>query len=102
MTYAPPRRRRAAAPPRRRRRVGGQYNMRLIDGALSDAMSGFEHNAVTPLGLATPMPIIVHSAIAKLPGGHFWLGGGEVDLKLRFDTAVFLEHFKPVVADVCG
>ena len=76
--------------------------MRLIDGALSDAMSGFEHNAVTPLGLATPMPIIVHSAIAKLPGGHFWLGGGEVDLKLRFDTAVFLEHFKPVVADVCG
>lgn len=65
-------------------------------------MSGFEHNAVTPLGLRTPnMPVLIHSAITRLPGGHFWLGGGEVDLKLRFDTSSFLEHFKPVVADIC-
>lgn len=76
--------------------------MRLIDGALSDELSGFGHNAVSPLGLRTAgMPVLIHSEITRLEGGFFWLGGGEVDLKLRFDTEGFLRHFRPIVADVC-
>jgi prolyl-tRNA editing enzyme YbaK/EbsC (Cys-tRNA(Pro) deacylase) len=75
--------------------------MRLVDGSLSDHLSGFEHNAVTPLGMRTPMPMLIHTQITQLPDRHFWLGGGEVDLKLRIGTDAFLAHFKPAVADIC-
>jgi prolyl-tRNA editing enzyme YbaK/EbsC (Cys-tRNA(Pro) deacylase) len=78
-----------------------KYNLRLVEGTVSDALSGFEHNAVSPLGLRTPMPILIHAEILQLPRQHFWLGGGEVDVKLRFDTAAFVDHFKPLSAHIC-
>mmetsp|Transcript_4310 Transcript_4310/g.10748 ORF Transcript_4310/g.10748 Transcript_4310/m.10748 type:complete len:104 (+) Transcript_4310:60-371(+) len=79
-----------------------QYNMRLVDGDLSDQMSGFEHNAVTPLGCKTSFPVILQSDIARLPIGQFWLGGGEVDLKLRFPVDEFKRAFHPHIGDVAG
>ena len=32
---------------------------------------------------------------AKLPEAQVWMGGGEVDLKLRFDVAELVEKFAP-------
>ena len=70
-----------------------QYNMRMVDGDVSAALSGFEHNAVTPLGMATPLPVVLSARIAKVPDGQLWLGGGEPDLKLRVDGDEFIKVF---------
>lgn len=67
--------------------------MRLVEGGVSDKLSGFQHNAVTPIGMATPLPVIIDKPITELPQSEFWLGGGEVDLKLRLPVAVALEGF---------
>jgi prolyl-tRNA editing enzyme YbaK/EbsC (Cys-tRNA(Pro) deacylase) len=41
-------------------RIGKQYfNMRLCPEDVSDGLSGYEHNAVSPIGIKTPLPIIL-------------------------------------------
>lgn len=62
--------------------VGRQFfNPRLVPEEVSDQLSGFAHNAVSPVGLATPIPIIMSDRVAALQPRVFWLGGGEPDLK---------------------
>ncbi len=66
----------------RTRPVGKQFfNPRLAPEDISDELSGFAHNGVSPVGLATRLPIIMSDRIAALQPGVFWLGGGEPDLK---------------------
>ena len=72
-----------------------QYSMRMVAQDVSDQLSGFEHNAVTPIGMATPVPVILSDKLRSLPDGQLWLGGGEVDLKLRVDVAQFCEKLMP-------
>ena len=75
-----------------------QYNMRLLEGAACQVMTGFGHNAVTPLKLDLPM--ILSDGIAGLPSGQFWLGGGHVDLKLRLQVEEAVRVMQMTVADV--
>ena len=72
-----------------------QYSLRMVSQETSDALSGFEHNAVTPLGMVTEVPVLLSHHIMKLPEAQVWMGGGEVDLKLRFDVAELVEKFAP-------
>jgi hypothetical protein len=56
------------------RQIGKQYfNMRLAPGDVSDTLSGFVHNAVTPIGMATPLPIILSHRIPALQPDFFFL-----------------------------
>lgn len=48
---------------------------------VSDQLTGFRHNAVSPIGLATKLPVIMSDRVAALQPPVFWLGGGEADLK---------------------
>jgi prolyl-tRNA editing enzyme YbaK/EbsC (Cys-tRNA(Pro) deacylase) len=75
-----------------------KFNMRLCPEDDSFRLSGFAHNGVTPLGMATHVPIIVSAPLAELPLGELWLGAGEVDLKVGFNLDQFVSHFKPTVA----
>lgn len=76
-------------------------NLRLADPAVSAALTGYAHNAVTPVGLATPgVPVVLSAAIAELDPPLFWMGGGDVDLKLGVDTAQFVAAYAPFVLDV--
>ena len=43
--------------------------------------------AVTPIGMAVPVPLLLSHKIRALPEGKVWLGGGEVDLKMRVEVA---------------
>lgn len=54
---------------------------------VSDQLSGYTHNAVTPIGMTTPVPLLLSHKLKNLPDGQMWLGGGEVDLKMRVDVA---------------
>ncbi|KAL3693182.1 hypothetical protein R1sor_006833 [Riccia sorocarpa] len=76
-----------------------KINMRLAPEAESNALTGFEHNAVTPFGMLTNIPVILSDAIVRLQPEFFWLGGGEVDLKLGIRTQDFIRILDPFIAD---
>eukprot|EP00850_Spirogloea_muscicola_P005416 SM000024S07878 [mRNA] locus=s24:1025102:1026357:- [translate_table: standard] len=83
---------------------GGQvpkkrYNMRLAPEDESAELTAFEHNAVTPIGMRTRIPVILSEAIIKLEPPFFWMGGGEVDLKLGMQTEDFISSVQPLIAD---
>ncbi|KAL5213533.1 hypothetical protein ABZP36_024380 [Zizania latifolia] len=74
-----------------------RFNMRLAPEEESLKLTGFVHNAVTCIGMETNIPVIIDEAITKLDEDFFWLGGGEVDLKLGVRTSQFINAFNPFV-----
>eukprot|EP00928_Gymnodinium_smaydae_P073656 TRINITY_DN56819_c0_g1_i2.p1 TRINITY_DN56819_c0_g1~~TRINITY_DN56819_c0_g1_i2.p1 ORF type:complete len:275 (+),score=41.77 TRINITY_DN56819_c0_g1_i2:37-825(+) len=75
-----------------------QYNFRLIDAEECQRLTGFGHNAVTPLGL--DFPVVMSDRIESLPGGCFWLGGGHKDLKLNLSVSDVKNVLGATVADI--
>ncbi|CAI7834701.1 unnamed protein product [Closterium sp. NIES-53] len=76
-----------------------RINMRLAPEEDSMALTGFEHNAVAPIGTRTPIPVIISDRILALRPRYFWMGGGEVDLKLAMAADDFLSLLNPYVVD---
>lgn len=72
-----------------------KINMRMVQDEVTAQLTGYGHNAVTPICSATRMPIVMSDKIAALDG-HFFLGAGETDLKVAMPAAAFLEGFKDV------
>lgn len=64
-----------------------------------NGVTGYEPNAVTPLGIRTRMPVVVAKQVAQLEPGEFWLGGGAVSLKWRVEWEEFRKVFSPIVLD---
>ncbi|XP_075517953.1 uncharacterized protein LOC142552176 isoform X2 [Primulina tabacum] len=76
-----------------------KINMRLAPEAASAKLTGYEHNGVTCIGMKTDIPVILDEAIVKLKPDFFWLGGGEIDLKLGIRTSQFIDFVKPFVVN---
>ncbi|KAG9452362.1 hypothetical protein H6P81_005266 [Aristolochia fimbriata] len=76
-----------------------RFNMRLAPEEESAKLTGYEHNGVTCIGMNTDIPVILDEAITKLDPDFFWLGGGEVDLKLGIHTSEFINFTKPFVVN---
>ncbi|ESQ55792.1 hypothetical protein EUTSA_v10026162mg [Eutrema salsugineum] len=74
-----------------------RFNLRLAPEETSNKLTGFERNAVTCVGMKTNIPVILDEAITKLRPNFFWLGGGEIDLKLGVRTSEFLDFVKPFI-----
>ena len=49
--------------------------------------------------MATRLPIIMSHCIEQLRPDFFWLGAGEVDLKVGMSAAQFIAAYKPIVVD---
>ncbi|KAK8538101.1 hypothetical protein V6N12_044239 [Hibiscus sabdariffa] len=79
-----------------------KFNLRLAPEETSIKLTGYEHNAVTCIGMQTDIPVILDEAIVKLNPGFFWLGGGEVDLKLGIRTSEFISFVKPFIVSCSG
>eukprot|EP01084_Bolivina_argentea_P078128 141750_1 len=76
-----------------------KFKFRLADSEANAIETGFKHNAVTPIGLKNKkIPIILSDRLLEL--GHFWMGGGEYDVKLAVDTKQFIKIYEPYVADI--
>jgi prolyl-tRNA editing enzyme YbaK/EbsC (Cys-tRNA(Pro) deacylase) len=73
--------------------------MRLCPEDVSDALSGYQHNAVSPIGIATPLPVVLSHRIKDLVPDWFWIGAGEVDLKVGMRVSEFIAHYQPLVLD---
>ncbi|KAF5729861.1 hypothetical protein HS088_TW20G00226 [Tripterygium wilfordii] len=79
-----------------------KFNMRLAPEETSVKLTGYGHNAVTCIGMQTDIPVILDEAIVKLTPDFFWLGGGEVDLKLGVRTSEFINFVKPFIFSCSG
>ena len=78
------------------------FKMKLVDETLSGVLTGFERNAVSPVGSKTQLPIVVSDKISQLTPDFFWLGAGETDLKLGMSFAAFKAAYKPKIIDCTG
>lgn len=74
------------------------FNMRLCPADLSLELTGFEHNAVTPLGSRQKLTVLIHRDVLKVP--YIWLGGGEVSLKWKVGVRDLVNTYDPLVGDV--
>jgi prolyl-tRNA editing enzyme YbaK/EbsC (Cys-tRNA(Pro) deacylase) len=74
-------------------------NMRLCPEDVSAALTGCGHNAVSPVGLPQPLPLLLSDRVAALSPDEFWLGAGEVDLKLGLSATEFVRAYAPTVLD---
>ncbi|KAF6145707.1 hypothetical protein GIB67_010668 [Kingdonia uniflora] len=74
-----------------------KFNLRLAPEEESAKLTGYEHNGVTCIGMKKVIPVILDEAIAKLNPDFFWLGGGEIDLKLGIRTSQFINFIKPFI-----
>ncbi|KAL6550180.1 hypothetical protein OROMI_020668 [Orobanche minor] len=79
-----------------------RFNMRLAPEETSVKLTGFEHNGVTCIGMKTDIPVILDEPIVKLNLDFFWLGGGEVDLKMGIRTPEFIDYVKPFIINCSG
>lgn len=83
---------------------GKAFNMRLACEGDAIGLTGYQHNAVTPVGVPGvadgSVPLILAAAITALRPPIFWMGGGEVDLKLGVGTAQFVAGYAPIVMGV--
>eukprot|EP01092_Planopodium_desertum_P013598 TRINITY_DN6639_c0_g1_i1.p1 TRINITY_DN6639_c0_g1~~TRINITY_DN6639_c0_g1_i1.p1 ORF type:complete len:110 (-),score=4.40 TRINITY_DN6639_c0_g1_i1:32-361(-) len=75
-----------------------KYKFRLAKPADNARLTGYEHNAVTPIGLKSEVPIILSDKILK--NDTMWLGGGEVDLKWNVNVRQFVEKLGSFVGDI--
>ena len=61
-----------------------RINLRLASAEDSEKLTGYRTGGVTPFALATPeLPIVLSHRIAALRPPLFWVGAGDVDLKVR-------------------
>ncbi|KAE9614229.1 hypothetical protein Lal_00016615 [Lupinus albus] len=76
-----------------------KFNLRLAPEETSTELTGYGHNAVTCIGMKTDIPVILDEAIVKLNPDFFWLGGGEVDLKLGIRTSQLIRFVNPFIVN---
>ncbi|XP_059642568.1 uncharacterized protein LOC132284475 [Cornus florida] len=79
-----------------------KFNLRLAPEETSLKLTGYERNGVTCIGMKTDIPVILDEAIVKLNSVFFWLGGGEIDLKLGIRTSEFINFVKPFIVNCSG
>mmetsp|Transcript_5501 Transcript_5501/g.13769 ORF Transcript_5501/g.13769 Transcript_5501/m.13769 type:complete len:121 (+) Transcript_5501:3-365(+) len=70
-----------------------KIKFRLVAEETSAAITGYRHNAVTPVATAKKIPILMSHHIARLNPNFFWLGAGEVDLKVGFSASDFIAAY---------
>jgi len=75
-----------------------QFDFRVADAADNDRLTGYSFNSVTPFGLIEMVPIILSEAV--VPYLFFWMGGGNVHLKLGMAVSDFRKATKAMVADI--
>jgi len=76
------------------------YHFQLAKSEDSERLTGFYHNAVSPVGMSVAIPIILSKRIIDLIPKYIYMGGGEVDLKLGLSVDEFIQRMNPLVGDV--
>ena len=76
-------------------------DMRLAPEEVSENLTGYGHNGVSPFGLVDKsIPIIVCKSILNVRPKFVWMGGGHKDLKLGMAVSEFVNGANAIVLDV--
>ncbi|WOG86269.1 hypothetical protein DCAR_0205470 [Daucus carota subsp. sativus] len=76
-----------------------KFNLLLAPEEVSEMLTGYVRNGVTCIGMKTDIPIILDEAIVKLDPDFFWMGGGDIDLKLGIRTSEFINYLNPFIVN---
>lgn len=77
-----------------------RFHFQLADDQASFELSGFGHNAISPIGLKLDIPIIICNRILSLNPPIIYLGGGEVDVKLALPVKDLVQGTNAIVGDI--
>lgn len=75
------------------------FNFRSLQAEKCLEFTGYSFNAVTPVLFNRPMPVLVSDGIARLEPRCFFMGGGNVDTKLRIGYDEFVEKSEYVILE---
>lgn len=56
--------------------------------------TGYDHNSLTPFLLENQVLVVLSDRVLQLEHKYFYLGGGDVHVKLRLDLQEFLLNYK--------
>jgi prolyl-tRNA editing enzyme YbaK/EbsC (Cys-tRNA(Pro) deacylase) len=76
------------------------FNFRVAEKEIGEELTGFKKQAISPVGMKTPIPIVLSKNILSLRPRYIWLGAGEVDWKVEFSVDEFIQVLQPLIADI--
>ena len=77
-----------------------RFHFQLASENVSNALGGFDHNAVSPFGLLTELPIVICKRCLDVRPPYLFMGGGKVDVKLGISIGDFLRSTNAIVGEV--
>lgn len=77
-----------------------RFHFNLADENLSYLLTGFGHNAISPIGSLVSIPTIICCRCTELRSSYLFLGGGEVDLKLGIHVSDLIQATRAIVARI--
>jgi prolyl-tRNA editing enzyme YbaK/EbsC (Cys-tRNA(Pro) deacylase) len=77
-----------------------KFHFQLANDEDSLALSGFGHNAISPVGLLQNLPVIMCSRCAALNPPIIFLGGGHVDVKLALPVQDLVAATNAIVGEI--
>mmetsp|Transcript_24517 Transcript_24517/g.57916 ORF Transcript_24517/g.57916 Transcript_24517/m.57916 type:complete len:395 (+) Transcript_24517:41-1225(+) len=81
--------------------VGKQFfKFHLCPPKVSFELTGYDYNAVVPLGMPVDVPVVMSHKIAELSPAFFWMGAGDVDAKLGLNVPEYIKRCNVDVADI--
>ena len=77
-----------------------RFHFQLAEQSASDSLTGYSHNAVTPFGMNSNIPVVICTNCLKVTPPLIFLGGGEIDVKLGITLDDFMNAAKPIVGHI--
>jgi prolyl-tRNA editing enzyme YbaK/EbsC (Cys-tRNA(Pro) deacylase) len=78
------------------------FHWRLAPPEVGLDLGGYSHNSVTPFMLNQSMPLVVPDSLCELSPQVFYLGAGDIDIKIRVGLTEFLEksEYQVIMGDI--
>lgn len=67
---------------------------------MSNRLTGFYHNGVSPYGLLTDIPVVLCNECLNISPSYIYMGGGKVDVKLGVSVKDFIRSTNAIVGKV--
>ena len=76
-------------------------DLRLAPEDISEQLTGYGHNGVSPFGmLDRSIPVVICKSIMSVRPKRIWMGGGHRDWKLGMAVSEFVQGVNGIVLDV--
>lgn len=77
-----------------------KFHFQLANDEDSLLLSGFGHNAISPVGLLQDIPVVICRRCLAVKNGIIYLGGGKVDVKLAVPVVDLIRGTNAIVGDI--